>query len=160
MIAKLASSLVNHGTIFQYHSESIFLLEHDGVDFYKTLAITPKDGRAIIEYTPVISEYRIPYFPTVNALDVFENSISKLKGRTGKMMLTFLGVPTYDESTINQYFTISMNVEMSENTDFEYFVTNLWTIYVEFQSLAELVIKNASKAILARALNKELAKAA
>lgn len=160
MIEKLASTLVKHEVIFEYHCESIFLLEHDGVDFYKTLSITPQDNRAIIEYMPTISQYRIPYFPAVNTLDVFSSSIRKLQGKTEKMMLTFLEMPSYDESTINKYFSISMNVELSENTDIEYFVTNLWTIHVEFKSFAELVIENVSKSILATALNKELAKAA
>ncbi len=160
MIEKLAGTLVNQGRIFQYHSDRIFLLDHDGVDFYNTLSIASKDGRAIIEYTPTIPQYRIPYFPTVNLLDVFSNSINKLKGKTGNMMLTFLEMPSYDDSKINQYFTISIDVELSENTDVGDFVSSLWDIHVEFQGLAELVIRNVSKALLATALNKALAKAA
>ena len=66
----------------------------------------------------------------------------------------------YDDSKLNQYFTLSIDAELSENTDMDSFINNLQTIQVEYQSLTDLIIRKVSKAILAMAVNYQLAKAA
>lgn len=165
MLEILSSSLIKHEINFQFgsYNKSITLLENNGLDFEKSLTITPKDGIATIEFTPVIYKSRIASFPHVDTFDVFANVLNRLKGEYDNVKIEILEMDLnsyYDDSKLNQYFTLSIDAELSEKTDIDLFVTNLCRIKVEFQNLSDLIVKNVSKAILATALNKAIAKAA
>lgn len=165
MLEILSSSLIKHEINFQFgsYNKSITLLENNGFDYEKTLMITPKDGMATIELTPIIYQSQIPRFHSVDTYDAFANAISKLKGEYGKIKIDLLEFDLnsyYDNSNLNQYFTLSIDAELSENTDMDLFINNLQTIQFEFQSLTDFIIRKVSKEILAMAVNYQLAKAA
>lgn len=165
MTERLAITLVKKGIDFQFSSynKSITLLENNGLDFEKSLTITPKDGIATIELTPIIYQSQIARFPSVDTDNAFANVVHKIKSEYDQIKIEVLEMDLnsyYDDSKLNQYFTLSIDAELSENTDMDSFINNLQTIQVEFQSLTDLIIRKVSKAILAMAVNYQLAKAA
>lgn len=165
MTERLAITLVKKEIDFQFGSykKSITLLENNGLDFEKSLTITPKDGIATIELTPIIYQSQIARFPSVDTDNAFANVVHKIKSEYDQIKIEVLEMDLnsyYDDSKLNQYFTLSIDAELSENTDMDSFINNLNTIQVEFQSLTDLIIRKVSKAILAMAVNYQLAKAA
>ena len=165
MTERLAITLVKKEIDFQFgsYNKSITLLENNGLDFEKSLTITPKDGIATIELTPIIYQSQIARFPSVDTDNAFANVVHKIKSEYDKIKIDVLEMDLnsyYDDSKLNQYFTLSIDAELSENTDMDSFINNLNTIQVEFQSLTDLIIRKVSKAILAMAVNYQLAKAA
>jgi cell fate (sporulation/competence/biofilm development) regulator YlbF (YheA/YmcA/DUF963 family) len=165
MLEKLISNLIKKEINLQFgsYNKSITLLENNGLDFEKSLTITPKDGIATIELTPIIYQSQIARFPSVDADNAFANVVHKIKAEYDQIKIEVLEMDLnsyYDDSKLNQYFTLSIDAELSENTDMDSFINNLNTIQVEFQSLTDLIIRKVSKAILAMAVNYQLAKAA
>lgn len=165
MLEKLISNLIKKEIDFQFgsYNKSITLLENNGLDFEKSLTITPKDGIATIELTPIIYQSQIARFPSVDTDNAFANVVHKIKSEYDQINIEVLEMDLnsyYDDSKLNQYFTLSIDAELSENTDMDSFINNLQTIQVEFQSLTDLIIRKVSKAILAMAVNYQLAKAA
>ena len=165
MTERLAITLVKKEIDFQFgsYNKSITLLENNGLDFEKSLSITPKDGIATIELTPIIYQSQIARFPSVDTDNAFANVVHKIKSEYDQIKIEVLEMDLnsyYDDSKLNQYFTLSIDAELSENTDMDSFINNLNTIQVEFQSLTDLIIRKVSKAILAMAVNYQLAKAA
>ncbi len=165
MTERLAITLVKKEIDFQFgsYNKSITLLENNGLDFEKSLTITPKDGIATIELTPIIYQSQIARFPSVDTDNAFANVVHKIKSEYDQIKIEVLEMDLnsyYDDSKLNQYFTLSIDAELSENTDMDSFINNLNTIQVEFQSLTDLIIRKVSKAILAMAVNYQLAKAA
>lgn len=165
MLEKLISNLIKKEINLQFgsYNKSITLLENNGLDFEKSLTITPKDGIATIELTPIIYQSQIARFPSVDTDNAFANVVHKIKSEYDQINIEVLEMDLnsyYDDSKLNQYFTLSIDAELSENTDMDSFINNLQTIQVEFQSLTDLIIRKVSKAILAMAVNYQLAKAA